>query len=481
MKRFYTTLFLTLGLTLHIAAENWMAKLPDHIFVSQLSIPGTHDAATGNGVQLAMFAQCQDVSVDKQWEAGIRAFDFRPIVKKDHLHINHGIAETDLRFDDALYLLRDSLAANPSEFAVIHMLYANNYSEEKDTYVTMLSELLGREDLKDYLIDFSRDLTLGDVRGKILILSRDKYANLPLAGGFLQNWCGYVDWTAQTSCYITGPSSGANNRSKLYVQDFSNTDDNDGGITKKTNAIKKMLDFSTKYTTEDETDVTWVFNFASSYPGDISTANGYRGNAAESNATIIEYLQNNPAGPTGVILMDYACVDESKGYKTRGQELTDSIIANNLKWLKRINKEIYDEQLIRIERLYSRWESAKELLETECADVAADFTDQLAAAKDSIDAMQQEADSLYANLLLKEGYTGNYSEVLRMIIRLSSAIKDAQEEYDNIQSGIDTLTSESKKKITHIYSISGQLVDKAQQGAIYLVRYTDGTVRKLKM
>lgn len=479
MKRIYTTLLLSLALTLNMTAKNWLSRLPDHIFVSQLSIPGTHDAATGNGVQLAMFSQCQDVSVDKQWESGIRAFDLRPIIKKDHLHINHGIAETDLRFDDALYLLRDSLKANPGEFVVIHMLYANNYSEDRETYATMLKELLERDDLKDYFIEFRRDLTLGDVRGKILILSRDKYADLPFTGGFLQNWCGYVDWNAQISCYITGSGSGANNRSKLYVQDFSNTNEDDGGITKKLNAIKKMLDFSTKHITEDETDVTWVFNFASSYPGDISTANGYRGNAAESNAAIIEYLQNNPAGPTGVILMDYACVDESNNHKTRGQELTDSIIANNFKWLERINKEIYDEQMTRIERLYQRWEDIKALLETDCADVAAEFTDRLAAAKDSIDAMQQEADSLYSNLLLTDGYKGNYTKVLLLLSRLSTDIKEAQEEFDN-QTDISA-TTKPEKKIAQVYSISGQAVDKVRQGAIYLVEYTDGTVGKLRL
>lgn len=479
MKRISTTLFFLLGLTLNIVAENWISRLPDHIFISQLSIPGTHDAATGNGVQLAMFAQCQDVSVDKQWEAGIRAFDLRPIVKKDHLHINHGIAETDLRFDDALFLLRDSLIANPNEFVVIHTLYANNYNEDKDTYVTMLDELLGREDLKDYLVDFRRDLTLGDVRGKMLILSREAYANLPITGGFLQSWCGHVDWTAQTSCYITGPGTGADNRSKLYVQDFSNTKEDDGGITKKIDAVKKMLDFSTKHTTKDKTAVTWVFNFASSYPGSISTANGYRGNAAETNTAIIEYLQTHPAGPTGVILMDYACVDESNNHKTRGQELTDSIIANNFKWLERINKEIYDEQMTRIERLYQRWEDIKALLETDCADVAAEFTDRLAAAKDSIDAMQQEADSLYSNLLLTDGYKGNYTKVLLQLSRLSTDIKEAQEEFDN-QTDISA-TTKPEKKIAQVYSISGQAVDKARQGAIYLVEYTDGTVGKLRL
>ena len=480
MKRIYTTLFILLGLTLHAAANNWISRLPDHLFVSQLSIPGTHDAATGNGVQLAMFSQCQDVSVDKQWQSGIRAFDLRPIVKKDHLHINHGIAETDLRFDDALFLLRDSLKANPGEFVVIHMLYANNYSDNKDTYVTMLGELLGREDLKDYLVDFRRDLTLGDVRGKMLILSREAYTDRPIAGGFLQNWCGYVDWAAQTACYITGPGSGADNRSKLYVQDFSNTKDDDGGITKKIDAVKKMLDFSTRHTTKDKTAVTWVFNFASSYPGSISTANGYRGNAAETNAAIIEYLQTQPAGPTGVILMDYACVDESNSHKTRGQELTDTIIANNFKWLGRLNKEIYDDQMSRIERLYQRWEDIKTLMETECADVASEFTDRLAETKDSIDAMQQEADSLYANLLLVDGYKGNYTKVLLLLSRLSTDIKKAQEEFDN-QTHITALSSASPKSIAQIYSISGQPADKVKQGSIYLIKYTDGTVCKKRL
>lgn len=476
MKRFYA-LFLILGMTINIIAENWISKLPDHIFVSQLSIPGTHDAATGNGVQLAMFAQCQDVSVDKQWEAGIRAFDLRPIVKKDHLHINHGIAETDLRFDDALYLLRDSLKANLGEFAIIHMLYANNYSEEKDTYITMLSELLSREDLKDYFIDFRRDLTVGDMRGKILILSRDKYANTPFTGGFLQNWCGHVDWAAQTGCYITGPGSGADNRSKLYVQDYSNTNKEDGGITKKINAAIKMLDFSTKHSTKEKTDITWVFNFASSYPGDISTADGYRGNAAETNAAIIDYLQTHPAGPTGIVLMDYACVDVSKDHATRGKELTDTLIANNFKWIDRINKEVYDKQVGRIERLYQRWEDTKASMDSVYADVAANFTDRLAAVKDSIDAMQLEADSLYANRLLTEDYVGNYSIVLRLISRLNNELKKAQEEF-NSQTHIEALHEDSRKEVKQVYSISGQIIDNPLRGITYLVRYADGRVSK---
>ena len=37
---------------LQVQADNsaWMAGIPDNTFVSQLSIPGTHDAGTGHGV-----------------------------------------------------------------------------------------------------------------------------------------------------------------------------------------------------------------------------------------------------------------------------------------------------------------------------------------------------------------------------------------------------------------------------------------------
>ena len=87
-------------------------------------------------------------------------------VRKLKAIINHGIAVTNLRFDDALYLLRDSLKEHPSEFAVIHCLYASGYDSDKTKYETMLRELLSREDLKDYFVPFRRDLTVGDMRGK---------------------------------------------------------------------------------------------------------------------------------------------------------------------------------------------------------------------------------------------------------------------------------------------------------------------------
>lgn len=435
MKKVLLSVCLALGIVGDMMAGDWMSRLPNHIFVSQVSLPGSHDAATGNGVSLSMFSQCQDLTVDQQWAAGIRAFDLRPIVKGDHLHINHGVAETNLRFDDALYLLRDSLIAHPTEFAVVHMLYADGYSDDKDTYAPMLKELLGRDDLKDYLVNFKRGLTVGDVRGKILILSREQYDTAPYAGGFFMTWCGYLDWNAQTSGTIKGIGNTANDKSSFYVQDYSNTESGDAGLQVKVDAVKQMLDFSTKYTVKDAAKEVWVFNFASSYAGSLSTSDSYRKNGAACNAAIIEYLKANEAGPTGVVLMDFAGVDSGKGFtsgtvNTRGQELIDTLIANNYKWLEKINKEIYSKQMVRIENLYKRLTTLETDIPVNYPDVAEDFVDDLAEGRAKVDAMKAELDSLYANYLLQDGYTGNYNRVLAYIIGIGSDAKKAQAEFD---------------------------------------------------
>lgn len=68
-----------------------MSELPDDAYVAQVSIPGTHDSATGNGTTLDSYARTQEISLDKQLELGIRAFDFRPKANGNTLEAHHGI------------------------------------------------------------------------------------------------------------------------------------------------------------------------------------------------------------------------------------------------------------------------------------------------------------------------------------------------------------------------------------------------------
>lgn len=347
------TLSLLLLLTLSLHAENWVKRLPDNAYIANLSIPGSHDTGTGNGfpgITTSIYgpfgnsyARTQEISFEEQWNIGVRAFDMRPAVKDDYLNDNHGIMPTKLRFDNALYFLRDKLVENPSEFAIIHLLHATAGDNNASNYGEMLLELMGRDDLKDFFIDFKPTLTVREMRGKILILSRDQYADSPV-GGFFRNWTGQLDWDAQRNGQIAGASGTIG---KLYMQDFAETF-REGDLDRKVAAVRQLLDFSTNHVAGSASDIVWVYNFASAYSKtsrlyipfivdeEISSSDGYRDNAAHTNAAIIDYLNDpsNTAGPTGIILADYVGVNSTNGYETRGQELVDVIIANNFRYLR---------------------------------------------------------------------------------------------------------------------------------------------------
>lgn len=351
--KYVQTFIALLTLALPMQADNWMKRLPDDAYVCNLSIPGSHDTGTGNGfpgVTTSIYgpfgdkyARTQDKNLEEQWNIGVRAFDFRPCIKDDYINVNHGIMPTNLRFDNALTFLRDKLRENPSEFVVIHLLHASDGDDNASNYGERLLQLLGRDDLKDFFIDFKNDLTVREMRGKMLLLSRNDYASSPV-GGFFRNWTGQLDWNAQRNGRIDGANGSS---ATLYMQDFAETHQ-EGALDRKVAAIRQLLDFSTKHKTNKVSDIVWVYNFASAYSKtsrlyipfiidqEISSSDGYRDNAAHTNAAIIDYLADpaNTAGPTGIILADYVGVDTSNGYNTRGQELVDAIIANNFRYLK---------------------------------------------------------------------------------------------------------------------------------------------------
>lgn len=323
-------------------AENWMARVPDRTFVSTLSIPGAHDAATGSGWASGyatmgdLYARTQELNIGQLWAIGVRAFDLRPCSHDGYMNINHGLMPTMLHFDAVLCQLRDSLIANPSEFVIIHMLHATDGDQVKDVYETQLLEILQRPDLKPYFANFKNDLRVRDLRGKILILSRNAYASTPPVGGFFTNWTGDADWSRQTQGRIIGPKNAS---MPAYMQDYAETFA-EGAMQTKLDAIEKMLDFSTTHRTLVSSQVVWVFNFASAFSKvtsllgyNISQSNGYRDNATHTHACILQYLASHTPGPTGVVLMDYAGVDQTSGYATRGQELVDTLIANNFRYI----------------------------------------------------------------------------------------------------------------------------------------------------
>lgn len=311
--------------SLPMMADDWMARIDDYVYITQVSIPGTHDSATGHGFTGFLgvlfgesMGRTQDKTIAEQWEAGVRAFDLRPCVDGDELRINHGILSTTLTLADALNTICTLLDEHPTEAAIVIMRHEDDGDGGDTSWSKMVVALLNEDNIKAHSADFKAVLTLGQCRGKMLLFSRDKYATNPVSGGFISGWSHSANYTDQTKGTITAKSISV----PCYVQDFYDVSA-DGATATKSAAITTMLSF---YSVRNNNNRLWCINHTSGYTE--SSSDGYRQNASIQNKVVIDYLTET-AGPTGIIMMDYAGTDSSKGIDVHGMELVQAIIDNN--------------------------------------------------------------------------------------------------------------------------------------------------------
>lgn len=294
------------------AGNNWMAGLPDNVYITQLSIPGAHDAASaGVGSLYAYFAKTQTKDVPALWEAGVRCFDLRPKTSGTDGPLYHGSAKTGSTLRAELGNLRTKLQANPTEFAIVIIRNEGDSGQEGDvatgTWHQVIAPIL--ESFDDVLIAWTPNLRLGDVRGKILLLARDEVYGTKAT----KVW----DW-GDNKTYKGDVLLNDDGAFHLIVQDFYEIGSN---TTNKTNYIKAMLDESMTIHCPNRLYV----NHTSGYTGSGLSTN--IGNCAKAtNKYVCDYLDTHSGGPTGIIMMDYAGDDGSNYY---GATLVNKIIANN--------------------------------------------------------------------------------------------------------------------------------------------------------
>ncbi len=328
-------------------ARNWITALRDDVEVCRLSIPGAHDAGTGEGFErfyMAPFTRTQDVAILEQWNSGIRAFDLRPTaVQKSngerYLKIYHGKAETKIRFDEALRLLCKQVKENPGEFAIVIVRHEEDAEKRGlgNLWEVLMDSCLNAKEFRSNLIPFRHDLTVGDMRGKVLVLSRDMYlGNKRLVGGYITGWTHSPHLTTQKQGSIQGVEKELS--SNLYVQDFYNC--TKGRVTTKLATMKTMFVEASRALSVATDIRTWVINHTSGYTKSIS-ANGYRKNAESTNLAVLRFLSScKPGTPMGIVMMDFAGVDRSNGYEVRSLMLTQALINNNCPFLRTGSREM---------------------------------------------------------------------------------------------------------------------------------------------
>ena len=156
-----------------IDGRRWMAGIDDTRTVASLSIPGAHDAATGEGLIMTPgLGKTQELTLAGLWDCGVRAFDLRPAVKDGELHIYHSLVRTKTSFSEALDIICDKLKEHPTEFAIV-LLREESDSEngtERAQWPATIGETINS--LGERAAIFSPAMSVGDARGKIIFISR---------------------------------------------------------------------------------------------------------------------------------------------------------------------------------------------------------------------------------------------------------------------------------------------------------------------
>ena len=306
-------------------ATDWLSMVRDETKVCKLTIPGTHDTMTGMGFYQPVLkyifnttAISQVSTLEEQMNSGLRFFDIRPVVstdtiaKKKILRLTHGISELDITFEWTIDQLQSYLKAHPTEFFIVKLQFDNGFEDQKDLY-TLLSNVLHMSKYQGLFVDNWRpDITVGEMRSKILWLSR--YDLRPFNAAFHYPIV-YCDWPdedpdieedinpeAQRNCGMYNMTD-TTLTAKLYKQDYYKTT-TEKRMRNKQKTVIDMMHTAREATVGDE-DI-WIVNHCSAYT-EVSPR-GYITNASNLHPLVIDDLQKYE-GTVGIIPMDMACHD----------------------------------------------------------------------------------------------------------------------------------------------------------------------------
>ena len=175
---------------------NWMQDIEDNRLVCKMSIPGTHDtgAYTGNA-----WVKTQDKNIEQQLNSGIRFFDIRLVHDNGILKLCHAsvIFHDRNLVDNVLKTTVEFLKEHPSETVIMTIKRDHDLDNDGATKyrIALTKALEGDRALIPYMVkSFRADFTLGDLRGKMLIISRDGWMMTP--SGQVTSWPDNTSFTS---------------------------------------------------------------------------------------------------------------------------------------------------------------------------------------------------------------------------------------------------------------------------------------------
>ncbi|MGC7838054.1 phosphatidylinositol-specific phospholipase C [Pseudomonas wayambapalatensis] len=154
--------------------SRWMQAIRDDVRLSELALPGTHDSAT---FDVSVFPVVDDIvttqvlNFDEQLKYGIRVFDLRIRRTGDAFALHHGPVYLDKMFGSALQSIRNFLQANPSETVLFRIKEEHTPDSNANRLLPEVFDQYMQQFSEVYLREPRKSLTLGEARGKFVVLS----------------------------------------------------------------------------------------------------------------------------------------------------------------------------------------------------------------------------------------------------------------------------------------------------------------------
>lgn len=366
--------------------RDWIGDLPDNLYVSMMTIPGTNYS----GSYLAGNYRTQALSIKEQLDNGVRALMCRPkqfnskilgittdvrVSESDSdgneikvQWINKEARNSKIKsgYENARVSIESFLKEHPSEFVFLFLdqnAAQGTWGSHPDfTYIFNgeKKNVTGGSEIEDYygeskgilktwddnpnhycsLLPWSPDMTVGEARGNIIVVSIAAQESIyHTVSGYLNDW-------PHDATTTTIKSSNTNEQASVIVQ--NHISGNGAHFSeKKRNAITEYY----QYSANDSNINHWYMNNTAASNGNSDNRAGHISNASEMNDHLNDLLLDydgkyGKPGRAGFVFIDFAGIDmvdnngnvvQSKGTAVHGENLINTIIDHNYRyeWITR--------------------------------------------------------------------------------------------------------------------------------------------------
>lgn len=266
-------------------SSNWMGSIANTTSVASLSIPGTHNSG-------ALYepiygtAKNQDLTIAQQLSIGVRYLDIRTRHFQNGFTIHHGAVYQNQNFDDVLNAVLTFLKNNPSETVIMSVKEEHTAAENTRSFEETFNWYVSKNPSKWVMTDHIP--TLGEARGKIVLLRRFPAAQLPKG-------IDATGWQENTTFTIK-------KNANLKIQDYY----------KVTDKSKKWNDIQSMYNEAKTSNPTWLYiNYTSGYKPGLFGIPNIREIKNDINPKVTSFFTTNTKGRFGISAMDFITSDHA--------------------------------------------------------------------------------------------------------------------------------------------------------------------------